>query len=45
MARTSIVLDDRLIGEVMRVSDARTKREAVDTALRAYVAERPLTAH
>jgi Arc/MetJ family transcription regulator len=38
MARTNIVLDDRLIGEAMRVSGARTKREAVDTALRAYVA-------
>lgn len=38
VARTNIVLDDRLIGEAMRVSGAKTKREAVDAALRAYVA-------
>ncbi|MDR2109247.1 MAG: type II toxin-antitoxin system VapB family antitoxin [Coriobacteriales bacterium] len=35
--RTNIVLDDRLIEEAMRASQARTKREAVDIALRAYV--------
>jgi Arc/MetJ family transcription regulator len=36
--RTNIVLDDRLVKEVMRLSKVRTKREAVDLALRAYVA-------
>lgn len=36
--RTNIVLDDRLIREAMRLSNARTKREAVDLALREYVA-------
>jgi Arc/MetJ family transcription regulator len=35
--RTNIVLDDRLIKEVMRLSKARTKREAVHLALRAFV--------
>jgi Arc/MetJ family transcription regulator len=35
--RTNIVLDDRLVKEVMRLSKARTKREAVDLALRAFV--------
>ena len=35
--RTNIVLDDRLIKEVMRLSKARTKREAVDVALRDFV--------
>ena len=35
--RTNIVLDDRLVKEVMRLSKARTKREAVDLALQAYV--------
>lgn len=36
--RTNIVLDDRLVREAMRLSKVRTKREAVDLALRAYVA-------
>ncbi len=35
--RTNIVLDDHLIKEVMRMSKARTKREAVDLALREFV--------
>jgi Arc/MetJ family transcription regulator len=35
--RTNIVLDDRLVKEVMRLSKARTKREAVDRALREFV--------
>jgi Arc/MetJ family transcription regulator len=35
--RTNIVLDDRLVKEVMRLSKARTKREAVDLALREFV--------
>ena len=35
--RTNIVLDDRLVKEAMRLSKVRTKREAVDLALRAYV--------
>jgi len=35
--RTNIVLDDRLVKEVMRLSKARTKREAVDLALRDFV--------
>ncbi|MDT8410436.1 MAG: type II toxin-antitoxin system VapB family antitoxin [Wenzhouxiangellaceae bacterium] len=35
--RTNIVLDDELI-EAMRLSGARTKREAVDRALRELVA-------
>lgn len=36
--RTNIVLDDRLLKEAMRLSKAQTKREAVDLALREYVA-------
>ncbi len=35
--RTNIVLDDRLIKEAMRLSKARTMREAVDRALREFV--------
>ncbi len=35
--RTNIVIDDRLIKEAMRLSKVRTKREAVDLALREFV--------
>lgn len=35
--RTNIVLDDQLVKEAMRLSKVRTKREAVDLALRQYV--------
>ncbi len=40
MGRTNIVLDDRLVGQAMRLSGAKTKREAVDLALRELVARR-----
>ena len=36
--RTNIVLDEKLIREAMRLSGARTKREAVDIALRNLIA-------
>ena len=42
MARTNIVLDDDLIRRAMRVSGDKTKREAVDRALREMVARRPV---
>ena len=32
--RTNIVIDDGLIAEVMKLSGARTKREAVENSLR-----------
>ena len=35
--RTNIVLDDRLVREVMKLANVKTKREAVDVALRRYV--------
>ena len=38
MGRTNIVLDDGLIKQAMRVSGAKTKRQAVDRALRELVA-------
>jgi Arc/MetJ family transcription regulator len=38
--RTNIVIDDRLIDEAMRLSKAKTKREAVDIALRDFIARR-----
>ncbi len=36
--RTNIVLDDELVEEAFRHSDAKTKRELVDRALREFVA-------
>lgn len=38
MGRTNIELDDALIDEVMRRYGTRTKREAVDLALRRLIA-------
>lgn len=35
--RTSIVIDDELMAEAMRLSGARTKREVVDLALRTLI--------
>ena len=35
--RTNIVIDDELIAEAMRLSGARTKREAVEDSLRLMV--------
>ncbi len=35
--RTNIVLDDELVEEAFKHSDARTKRELVDLALREFV--------
>ena len=37
MARTNIEIDDALMEKAMRLTGARTKREAVDIALRRLV--------
>ena len=37
MVRTNIVIDDRLIADAMRLSGARTKRQAVEESLRLMV--------
>jgi Arc/MetJ family transcription regulator len=42
VGRTNIVLDDALIKQAMQVSGAKTKREAVDRALREMVARGPV---
>lgn len=39
MARTNIDIDDELIGDVMERYQLRTKRDAVDFALRSLVIE------
>jgi Arc/MetJ family transcription regulator len=41
MGRTNIDIDDRLIAAVMHRYNLRTKREAVDLALRRLVGEPP----
>ena len=38
--RTNIVLDDELVEEAFRHSDAKTKKELVDRALREFVEKR-----
>jgi Arc/MetJ family transcription regulator len=38
--RTNIVLDDESLNEAFRCSNARTKRELIDQALREFVAQR-----
>ncbi len=35
--RTNIVLDDQLVKEAMKLANVKTKREAVDMALRRFV--------
>ena len=35
--RTNIVLDDKLVSEAMKIARVKTKREAVDVALRRFV--------
>ena len=35
--RTNIVLDDRLVTQAMKLAKVKTKREAVDVALRRFV--------
>jgi Arc/MetJ family transcription regulator len=43
MARTNIVIDDALVERAMRLYNLKTKREAVDLALRRLVGEyRPI---
>ena len=44
MARTNIDIDDELVAEAMRKYNLRTKREAVDLALRRLVGPRLTTA-
>lgn len=43
MTRTNIDIDDELVAEVMRRHNLRTKREAVDFALRRLVGPRVTT--
>jgi Arc/MetJ family transcription regulator len=38
--RTNIVLDDKLVAEAQALSQIKTKRELIDTALREFVEHR-----
>ena len=40
LMRTNIVLDDHVLEQVMSLAQVKTKREAVDLALREYVDNR-----
>lgn len=40
MGRTNIVLDDRIVRQAMRLTGSKTKRQAVDVALRELVRRR-----
>jgi hypothetical protein len=42
--RTNIVLDDKLLKKVMKLSQAKTKRDAVHAALKEYAESRERTA-
>jgi Arc/MetJ family transcription regulator len=37
MVRTNIVLDEKLVKEAMKLANVKTRREAVDIALRRFV--------
>ena len=39
MGRTNVVIDDELIERVMKLYDLRTRREAIDFALRRLLEE------
>lgn len=39
LARTNIVLDDKLVRRAMKKAGVKTKREAVEAALQAFVRE------
>jgi hypothetical protein len=40
MGRTNVVIDDRLVARAMKLARVKTKREAIDVALREFVAQR-----
>jgi Arc/MetJ family transcription regulator len=38
--RTSVILDDRLVNEALKLADVKTKTELIDLALREFVRQR-----
>jgi Arc/MetJ family transcription regulator len=44
MAKTTVVIDDELLDEAMRASGAKTKKQAITTALKELVRRKNLEA-
>ena len=44
MAKTTVVIDDELLDEAMRVAGARTKRQAISDGLRELIRRKNLEA-
>jgi Arc/MetJ family transcription regulator len=44
MAKTTVVIEDELLSEAMQVSGARTKRQAITTALKELIRRKNLEA-
>ena len=44
MSKTTVIIDDKLLDEAMRVSGAKTKKEAITTGLRELIRRKNLEA-
>jgi len=44
MAKTTVVIDDKLLEEAMRVSGAKTKKQAITTGLKELIRRKNLEA-
>ncbi len=44
MAKTTVIIDDKLLAEAMRVSGARTKKQAITTGLKELIRRKNLEA-
>ena len=44
MAKTTVVIDDKLLDEAMRVSGAKTKKQAITTGLKELIRRKNLEA-
>jgi Arc/MetJ family transcription regulator len=44
MSKTTVIIDDKLLEEAMRVSGAKTKRQAITTGLRELIRRKNIEA-
>jgi Arc/MetJ family transcription regulator len=44
MAKTTVIIDDKLLDEAMRVSGAKTKKQAITTGLKELIRRKKLEA-
>jgi Arc/MetJ family transcription regulator len=44
MAKTTVIIDDKLLDEAMRVSGAKTKKQAITTGLQELIRRKKLEA-